>query len=236
MFGITYKPYGKQKKQYNQPSGPAFEDEAEFERELLQSRQGDKSSNNNTTVDDDEFDLDDESIIAAAENLKKFVASSITAQNDGDLTDQHEVTPSNDTDKTTTPTVVDEDADKKLDILNMAKNAFKEITEVYSSGLGDHEISVIQEKPADKTFANLQNGGLFMGVAGAMEEVDEDEIMRQEEEENAATVAAVNAEKRVIDELESIWENVNANGSPSGKESTKSSQKMSYDKLLSYLK
>jgi hypothetical protein len=37
VFGISYKPYKKKSEEYNMPSGPAFADEAEFEKELSES-------------------------------------------------------------------------------------------------------------------------------------------------------------------------------------------------------
>ena len=60
VFGIVYKPIRKKKQDYQLPSGPAFEDEAEFERELSQvgKAQG-LAPVSVVETEDDEFDFDD---------------------------------------------------------------------------------------------------------------------------------------------------------------------------------
>ena len=59
VCGIVYRPYGKKKKDYDMPSGPAFEDEAEFEKDLLKSDLMKKPTTSTEQNDeDDEFDFD----------------------------------------------------------------------------------------------------------------------------------------------------------------------------------
>ena len=52
MFGIAYKPFNKKKEEYSMPKGAAFEDEAEFEKDMIISRVTKKIE------EDDEFDID----------------------------------------------------------------------------------------------------------------------------------------------------------------------------------
>ena len=52
MFGIAYKPFIKKKEEYSMPKGAAFEDEAEFEKDMIISRVAKK------VEEDDEFDID----------------------------------------------------------------------------------------------------------------------------------------------------------------------------------
>lgn len=52
MFGIAYKPFTKKKEEYSMPKGAAFEDEAEFEKDMIISRVAKK------VEEDDEFDID----------------------------------------------------------------------------------------------------------------------------------------------------------------------------------
>ena len=65
VFGIVYKPLRKKKEDYQLPSGPAFEDEAEFERELSQPVKAQELVSASET-EDDEFDFDDSTAVTVA--------------------------------------------------------------------------------------------------------------------------------------------------------------------------
>lgn len=58
VFGIAYKPHKKKDQEYEVPKGPAFDDEAEFERDFRSNSALLKPKDMNVD-DDDEFDIDD---------------------------------------------------------------------------------------------------------------------------------------------------------------------------------
>ena len=122
MFGITYKPFGKTKT-YETPSGPSFEDELEFERELASQRH---TTNKQPTVpdDDDDFDFSPCKVdIKIIEPLDEPVTEITISEQ----VSQAEV-------------VQKSDPVSSYDVMEASRLAMQSICEVYSNGLGDHEV------------------------------------------------------------------------------------------------
>jgi hypothetical protein len=229
-FGIVYRPYGKKKQEYSVPTGPAFEDEAEFERDLMSSEVL-KPVAAQTTDDDDEFDFE-------VPQAKTFHASSptssqspppssalaslkLTTLGGGDGSEYHlDGESSGEEDEEEEPPVDDAATAAAeeppapevipLSTREAARLALAEITGIYSSGLGDHEVTILNSAQSSAGAAELTTKELSLlaklGVKNsAIEEVDEDELERAEEREVQEERQLVHRQEAQQAELESQW-------------------------------
>ena len=220
-FGISYKPFMKKKNDYELPKGPAFEDEAEFERELLSSSMvsaptlskiGTEALND---ASDDEFDFESVELVTATTNnnnpgTPSFNQEALRTTHSAEKS--HESALEEDTDKI----VIESNQSQKEDFRKSSQKALEEIRDVYSSGLGDHEVTLLttQENEAVRS-DKIQ---LDMSKVSVIEEVDEEELEKQEEEQEKLEQDAMMKEKKRRDLLMSEWENIDSSSSASTNE------------------
>lgn len=254
VFGISYRPYHKPKKEYDMPNVPAFEDEEEFEKDMLNSNvKGGSSSPVYNPNDDnyvDEFDIDDEeAVVNAAAKMIRIENTNLgdnQAESSEDLSsyETSKEVIGNEAAKPSGDRRI-EDTSTSMSIQDMAKAAFRDISSVYANGLGDHEISILkandENAKKDTTFDGYTNGGVFMGVTSVVEEGDEGQEEEGEGKSVSSQSANNNKDKRLIDELTSIWESVNASvpspdTSPSTGNSASKVGNISYKELEIYFR
>lgn len=203
------------------PSGPAFEDEAEFEKELLESSV--LIADAHSSAADDEFDFDGDgpalvrSVLANSAIAITAIEENISKHGTVDAT---EVEMSSGLDRSGRDDTAE--STKGKSVLDAAREALAEITGIYSSGLGDHEITLMTSKTDESasTQSSITGAGTGTGgggggggvVGGTIEEVDEDELERLEEEEDRRQKEAVSSEQRRERELHMQWEAVERAG------------------------
>eukprot|EP00596_Hydrurales_sp_CCMP1899_P008593 CAMPEP_0119052876 /NCGR_PEP_ID=MMETSP1177-20130426/74028_1 /TAXON_ID=2985 /ORGANISM="Ochromonas sp, Strain CCMP1899" /LENGTH=357 /DNA_ID=CAMNT_0007032587 /DNA_START=63 /DNA_END=1133 /DNA_ORIENTATION=+ len=204
VFGIAYKPFMKQKEEYNMPKGAAFEDEVEFQKELDELN---RVKNSKIIDDDDEFDLDiednsdisktvieDESVVA---KRAARIAKEIEEEEAFLESLKEETRLALESENKEIPIVLDlgeikEKIEEKFSTKTLSKRALDDIVEVYSSGMGDQDVRLLDMN--EKLNLNLKD-------VGTIEEGDEDEEDREEE---LAVVA--NAEKKyALSQTEAEW-------------------------------
>jgi hypothetical protein len=222
LFGITYRPYGKQKKEYDMPAGPAFEDEAEFEKDLKTSdvlNTGNKPTREmEQGTGDDEFDFEqpveiavvragpisfderDLPVVPVPSAVRPSVeTSSAPSPSAGPLPEADSV-----------PIVIGGGRGglgKGEAIRAAAREAFKDITEVYSSGLGDHDMTIknTQTHSTDDQTLKSAMGVNDRGNSGTIEEVDEEKMEREEREQARAKEEEELLVLNRLKALESQW-------------------------------
>jgi hypothetical protein len=222
-FGISYRPYRKPKPSYNMPSGPAFEDEAEFEKELMESSvlSGAGTGSGSAAAEDDEFDFEGDvpSLLITTAKATTAVVST-TANVSGGNEEGVSEAPGGDgvlgaEDVTLSETEGGSGAesggpDKSKSVHDAAREALAEITGIYSSGLGDHEVTLLKDDEARAAFAAAPAGAVVSG--GTIEEGDEEEFERMEEEEDRRQEEALSIEQRKAKELQMQWDAVERSG------------------------
>lgn len=258
-----YRPYGKQKKDYNVPSGPAFEDEAEFERDLLSSNilnpaKGEGEEN------DDEFDFEVSQSRTFALPLSLQPSSDLSGLKlttlggkdgpeinlDGESSDDESSSETQEEDKaleqlqespgeTSTPSV-----EAPMSTRDAARLALAEITGIYSSGLGDHEATILNSNQQDTVLSTKELTLLAkLGIKdSAIEEVDEEELERTEVLEVQQEEEKLLQQEQQKNELESQWDAVESNHSTvsplilEGDEESTNYQTVGYQEALSLLR
>mmetsp|Transcript_22422 Transcript_22422/g.37988 ORF Transcript_22422/g.37988 Transcript_22422/m.37988 type:complete len:736 (-) Transcript_22422:112-2319(-) len=224
-FGIAYKPFMKKKNSYEMPKGPAFEDEVEFERELLSSAtvtaatlatvssgQQDQITHD---VSDDEFDFEEVApgTSRGAVVLPKFDVEpepepeSEALKGGGDEVPPQSVKKDHSEDGKGTAT---DQLQSDDDFRESSRKALEEIKEVYSSGLGDHEIVLLKAREEQEKSAPLSSDAIVLDMTkgSAIEEVDEEELERLEEEEAQREQDEATNEQQSRAALQSQWDNV----------------------------
>jgi hypothetical protein len=271
-FGIVYRPYGKQKKDYNVPTGPAFEDEAEFERDLLSSNilKPSTAAQGEEGADDDEFDFEvsQSKTFVLPPSLQQSASSELSGLKlttlggkggpDIDLDGEN-----SDDDESLSEAQEEEKAPEQpegspgedfpppppveapLSTRDAARLALAEITGIYSSGLGDHEVTILNssQQGAEMSTKELSLMAKLGIKDSAIEEIDEEELEMSEEREVEQEKQHLLQQEQQKYELESQWDAVESNhiASPSSlglmgdEESLKESnyQTLSYKEALS---
>eukprot|EP01035_Chromulina_nebulosa_P020196 gene20196-26214_t len=211
IFGITYKPFKKKPAEYNAIAPIEFDDNSEFNQHT--------SLLANITIDDDEFEFDENK----QSNSDAIDLALSRASNKEDIIiELADVTTTTDT---TNPELTN--TDNEIDIKSIresSKAAFNELTSIYSSGLGDLGVrlldnnvsttSTTENKSSIKPSKNLQDEVIEEGD----EELEIEEEIRQAEE-------ILNLKYEQI-ELENEWNslsNTNTN-----------TRSYKFDKLSSY--
>lgn len=241
VFGIAYKPFMKKREEYNMPKGAAFEDEVEFQNELdeLNCLENSKILDK----DDDEFDLDigiednsgmrknlteNASVVAKraariAKEIEEEDAFLEALKNENRLALESEKLNMEEI-----PIILE--IEERHSTKTSSKQALDDIVGVYSSGLGDQDVRMLDVN--EKLNVNLK------GV-GTIEEGDEDE---EEREEEKAVVA--NAErKHMLSQIEAEWANIdehpidNYQNNRDNSNSTKGTEykRVLYTEALAYL-
>jgi hypothetical protein len=257
-FGIVYRPYGKKKQEYDVPSGPAFEDEAEFERDLLSSEVLKPAAAQ--TEDDDEFDFEisqsktflvSSQLPAAASSALGGLRLTTLGGGDESFHLDGESSGEEDEDEREVPddslasvegAVVAEGPPAAeiapLSTRDAARLALAEITGIYSSGLGDHEVTILNSSGSSSEMTTKELSLLAkLGVKNsAIEEIDEEELEKEEEREVQEERQLLSQQEAQQTELESQWAAVdstvrNMSLAPSGDEES-SYQVMTYKEAL----
>lgn len=103
-------------------------------------------------------------------------------------------------------------------IMEEARKALAEVSEVYGSGLGDHEVHLMSsaapessEAPISATSRSLT--GNSMALCGAIEEGDEEEAEQQEAEEELRAEESLRAQQVHEQQLEAEWDTLGAESS-----------------------
>lgn len=199
------------------PSGPAFEDEAEFEKELSTLPDGRSTQ----PQDEDDFDFEPAASSSTIDIAQKLQDVLKQAEREEVVVDEVTVTTVNDV-----PTYNQEE---RINILAASQAAFEDIAEVYRTGLGDHEVAIMQST------VTLQDITL---ETGAIAEVDEEAVAAQEEEEERAALAAMEAEKQAKENLEKEWESVSSAvaAAPADPSVTLSNKRICYKEAEAYFR
>lgn len=213
-FGIAYKPFMPKKNSYELPKGPAFEDEVEFERELQKSSivaattlsavNTGTGTHNTSNESDDEFDFEEVDVNAPRIPFKLPAFEDV-------YSDTEIVLPDEDTNEITQnenqePEMVVEEENFR----ESSKKALAEIKDVYSNGLGDHEIVLLkaQEDKEQNVTLNSDTIMLNMTEGSVIEEIDEEEFERQEEEAEKLEKEKAANDVKHLESLQSQWDNI----------------------------
>lgn len=216
IFGIAYKPFLKKKDDYVTPRGAAFEDEVEFERELTVQRPAQKKE------EDDEFDFDDvprnredgKSNNSAVVQRKVDVASRLRTSAEEEaifmdaLREENKLLA-----KHSSPKIQEAHEGTVSDAVrsttkSAAKQSLDEIVGIYSSGLGDQEVRLLDIDISQKNSADSKYNSTQAKAVGTIDEGDEDEAEREEEEEELREEAALADEITLRGQLESEWDSI----------------------------
>jgi hypothetical protein len=221
VFGIAYKPFLKKKEEYSMPKGVAFEDEAEFEKELS------LPAKVKVDTEDDEFDFDDSSpqnafptsseknfaaqralenaarIQREADEEVRFMAA-LKDENRQQLQREEQLL------KESAPKVSAE-VETKPSIRVAAKQSLDEIVGIYSSGLGDQEVRLLSIDVSKTSSSNDHNMQVQKGASTTIDEGDEEEAEREELERDQREESALADETLHKTQLEAEWESVAAN-------------------------
>ena len=253
VFGIAYKPFLKKKEEYSMPKGVAFEDEAEFEKELSVPVKV------KVDTEDDEFDFDDsspqnefptssEKNFAAQRALEnaarkqreadeevRFMAA-LKDENRQQLQREEELLKEN------APKVLKE-VETKPSIRVAAKQSLDEIVGIYSSGLGDQEVRMLNIDVSKTSVSNDHKIQIQKGATTTIDEGDEEEAEREELEKDQREESALADETLHKTQLEAEWESVAANAnndSLSWRQSSSAADveyvDITYDAALEYLR
>ena len=222
-FGIEYKPFTVSKASYQLTSGPAFDDELEFEKDLSKSPPGSQAQ---TAVknddDDDEFSLDETAsslesssaaIQQALDRARAARETLICLVEDDERKDENQAESADDS----------QEESEKVDITKMAMAAFKEISDIYSSGLGDQEartFGMATAGAAGKRSESLKPNRETFTIEEGDEEDEDDEEMVMKTTNSVAPTAKTNTlskEKSTVgkSEVELVWEAVATGATPS---------------------
>lgn len=223
------------------PKGAAFEDEAEFEKELIAHRPLQKKE------EDDEFDFDvipknreiGKSCDFASIQKKIDKASRLRSsaeeeaifmdalREENKLLSKHDSLLKEATEGTENNTV-------KLTTKSAAKQSLDEIVGIYSSGLGDQEVRLLDVDTSKQNVADLKYSSAQTKAVGTIDEGDEDEAEREEEEEEQREEAAIADEITLRSQLESEWDSVDANNNNNNNSSSDSHMETSDVEFRSY--
>lgn len=245
IFGIVYKPFIKKREEYSMPKRSAFEDEASFEGELQFPVQQTKTSL------DDEFDFEEsaspkapiQKLIPAhkavdiaekskneAEEDARFIAA-LKIENNILLEKQGINTSSNTSDSSSSQNT-------KSSISVSARQSLDEIVNIYSSGLGDQEVRLLDMKSCDDSArVQLPYHQHNKGVS-TIEEGDEDEAEKEEQEEEQREIIALDTAQILRINQEAEWDSVVASNAYSTSAHTPDSDfsEISYAEALTYLR
>jgi hypothetical protein len=221
VFGIAYKPFLKKKEEYSMPKGVAFEDEAEFEKEL------NIPAKVKVDTEDDEFDFDDSCpqnafpssseknfatqralenaarIQREADEEVRFMAA-LKDENRQHLQKEEQLL------KERAPKVTAE-VESKPSIRVAAKQSLDEIVGIYSSGLGDQEVRMLSIDVSKTSSSNDHKIQIQKGASATIDEGDEEEAEREELEKDQREESALADETLHKIQLEAEWESVAAN-------------------------
>jgi hypothetical protein len=211
-FGIAYKPYKKKDLGYEMPKIATFDDEKEFQLEMEQNSyliEASKAiSENNSFADmDNEFDFDADvpqgaSSSAIADVLKRAADREIEPihTSDSEQAKKSEVI----------VPIIEDLTTAKFDVRKAAKDAFSDLSSVYSSGLGDAEVRLLDSaigappplpqgkgQPASKQLVKSA-----LTVTATIEEGDEEEEAETEQREQEEQLV----KQRQVSSLEAEWE------------------------------
>lgn len=236
IFGITYKPYKKKAQEYNMPKGPAFEDEAEFERDFKLNSI--IVSEDPKAANDDEFDVVEEENWGIGNNGIESSSNSVqqvkialqrAAQRVAEETVDDEVAKQKLQEELRLDGGEEEDGlqqgdtaaatggSEKFDVRGAAKEAFSEIANIYGSGLGDMEIRLLDESEQQLS-GSMGAGGLVPKIpltgTSTIEECDEEELERLEEEETNREKSKQMQLHQQQSELEAEWNSVEGQSGP----------------------
>lgn len=222
VFGIPYKPF--REKSYYQPTGPTFEDEEEFEKELAQNKilAHPAEAGNNSTEDEFDFDFDTGAIPQESNNSRLLLdialarASNLYTNNDQEV--EQELLSSmklsvNISAVQEAEEYSNEDQKRGVDVILDAKNALSDVINVYGSGLGDQEVRLLStssnplstsiDGPSAKFTSSLlpSKGNILNEV---IEEGDEDAEFEEELREEAEAALAMSLAQELHDEWSHI--------------------------------
>ena len=273
MFGIAYKPFNKKKEEYSMPKGAAFEDEAEFEKDMIISRVTKKIE------EDDEFDIDvnndyipsnitpndrekdvtidlaeikttatatelaekraiDNATRAAREKEEEVLfMAAIKTENRLKFEENEKLKL-----KPSGKKIVDSDESNctltntsKPSIRIAAKQSLDEIVGIYSNGLGDQEVLMLDVSTED---CHTPKGGnmIFKGVT-TIDEGDEEAEEREELEEVSALAENVLQKMKLEAEWDSLTDtNVRDAIQTSSTDSDDKFTEITYAVALDYLR
>lgn len=192
VFGISYKPHRSKKRETSVPSGPSFEDEKEFERELRNSEFMKAALSTQKDEDDDEFGFDDtvgKSIAIDNSEVVRAIERAALRAKEEEVRDAEELAQMklmeqvSDTAVDINPEVhlveTSVKEEPKINIHEAARAAMAEISHVYSSGLSTHELIYN---------ASLQDGsnaksGIMEDLEGAMKDSKAIDVIEEGDEE-----------------------------------------------------
>ena len=229
------------------PKLSAFEDEFAFEEELRSPAQIKK------TIEDDEFDFEEsagpkksveklvpihkpvgnaEKIKKAAEEEAKFIAV-LKDENKMLLQKQSVVPPPSSAESSSAQ-------DTKSSITVSARQSLDEIVNIYSSGLGDQEVRLLDMKSGDESARRRSSFNQHNRGVSTIDEGDEDEAEKEEHEQEQREIIALDTEQNLREKLEAEWDTVDASNAGltlNGHANTDSEfSEMSYAETLTYLR
>ena len=240
IFGIAYKPFMKRGDGYSLPKGAAFEDEAEFEKEMYPSKAAKDED------EDDEFDIDvaeDTANNRNSENNEGFDGNKVGGSNENNVAavekraveraaraareaeeealfmaavkDENRAQIEKQLEKqrgsAADVNIKEEIGVAKPSIRIAAKQALDEIVGIYSSGLGDQEVLMLDVDKERSPKSDGGGGGTQKGVS-TIDEGDEEEAEREELEEETALAENV----QLTMKLEAEWANLAVEGDAGG--------------------
>lgn len=186
IFGISYVPYKKKTAEYVLPSMPAIEDEDVFIRELNQEAVASKPVD-----DDNEFDFDandNDDALQAALDRAALKASS-----------EPVLHVSNDDSEVSTIVDNSSEMEEKFSVRESAQEAFNELKNIYTSGLGDVEVRLLSSESSATTIAS---DGVSKGFKTSVNKNVATEVIEEGDEE-----AELENEIREVEEIELIQTN-----------------------------
>ena len=212
-FGITYQSNRKPGQSTAAPIVTALEDyDASIEDRLLKSQKPEASE------EDDEFDIDDDHVDNNIDAIKQAIEKAGTLEDTVSPiapADAGTLTQSLPLDSEIILKPESEDS-ASLSIMEAAKRAFAEVSEVYGSGLGDQEVLISSVSvPATGSGAGLVDKKAvsvplqsLKGIS-AIEEGDEEAAELEESEEEERERATQQAALQQAHALQSEWNDLN---------------------------
>ncbi|GMI08298.1 hypothetical protein TrVE_jg10475 [Triparma verrucosa] len=213
-FGITYKPM---KRDYELPSGPAFADEAEFERDLDEKQFSKCMGEDDTGAgsdDDDEFDFDPASAVpvvttTTTTNITTTATNSQVVEKSAKDDEQDNIIKSlmEEAHKTQ---LLNEGIEENIDIKKSTDSALNALRANLSAEPEREEREFVELKPT----VEMRKGSLMGSVIS-----EDDEVLNEEEEEEEEEAVQEEPPAVVRDDLEQAkddWDKVESSNTKIG--------------------
>ena len=206
IFGIGYQPFQKKTNTTNKNINQ-IEDEHSFDLETTLKQMS--SSTNHIIENDDEFDFDDINTTLNKDSIqvaldRAAINATIIEEHQTDIgsTEQHEI-PSE--------TIIKEE-ETSISILEAAKQSLNEFKAIYSTGLGDIEVRLL-DSSIDLDTSPIKHEynkrlSTTNKIIDVIEEGDEDEENEDESHEEAAYLATISKQTELINEWDILDSNL----------------------------